>query len=53
MINGIKIPGIQFQNQKMNDETVQYNNKSNNNQIRTTGGEQTLNNTINQKCQEG
>jgi hypothetical protein len=32
MFNGIEIPGIHFQNQKMNDEIVQYNNKVNNNQ---------------------
>jgi hypothetical protein len=31
----IEIPGIQFQNQKMNDETVQYNNSSHNNRIIT------------------
>jgi hypothetical protein len=37
MFNGIEIPGKQFQNQKMNDELVQYNNKLNNNQIITTG----------------
>jgi hypothetical protein len=40
MFNGIEIPGIQFQNQKTNDETIQYNDKSSNNQIRTTDDEQ-------------
>ncbi len=37
MFNGIEIPGIQFQNQEMNNETIQYNNNLNNNQIITTG----------------
>jgi hypothetical protein len=37
---GIEIPGIKFQNQKMNDEMMQYNNKLDNNRIRTTGGKQ-------------
>jgi hypothetical protein len=34
MFNGIEIPGIQFQNQKMTDEMVQYNNKSDISQIK-------------------
>jgi hypothetical protein len=33
MFNGIEIPGIQFLNQLMNDETVQYNNKFDNDRI--------------------
>jgi hypothetical protein len=38
MFNGIEIPGIQFQHQKMHDETEQ-NNKSNINKITMTGDE--------------
>jgi hypothetical protein len=37
MFNGIEKPGIQFQNQEMNDETVQYNNKLNNSRVIITG----------------
>jgi hypothetical protein len=51
MFNGIKIPGIQFQNQKMNDEMVQYNNKLNNNWITITGDGQLRTSTNNHKCQ--
>jgi hypothetical protein len=42
MFNGIKIPGILFQKQKMNNEngTVLYKNKSDDNQIKITDGEQ-------------
>jgi hypothetical protein len=37
MFNGIEIPGIQFQNQKMSDELGQYNNKLNYNRITING----------------
>ncbi len=51
MFNGIEKPGIQFQNQEMNDETVQYNNKLNNSRVIITGDGQLWTSTNNHECQ--